>query len=457
MAVESTSNKRHSHRAVSPDLTRRLRAYRDRRLTDSDLRRTNSIYIEYDLSLEFLSKKIGHAPSWWSIQFRRLQLPTHSSSHRTPGSSPPRRYRLRDPNAFRKIDTPEKAFLVGFLFADAKPLGNAKRLQGLQLTIGKRDSRIFDKLCSVLGAEKNYVVTPTIIDGRRYECLTMTIYSVALGRDLAKLGIVPGRTRKNIPPPRIPEHLLPHFVRGLIDGDGWITRSRQARSPLAGWSIGVCGSASVVSFAQKYAARLGIPENPMKRNGSPDGPCWKANWHGIRALRLIEHLYKDAEHLSLPRKYEVARAILDIVHAANPRGATSIPYVLDARGRAYMTIDTSATQDLVRLGKRAIEVWKRNWHPTRGRRATRKPFMRSRDKTRTRFQVVTSGFTFSGRTEWHVIDSRGSFVCEACNKSRATQIAWSLNKYFKASRRTQQPPRKSIRSAFRRLRSRMRQ
>ncbi len=186
-------------------------------------------------------------------------------------------------------------------------------------------------------------------------------------RDLAAHGIVPGRTEANIAPPSVPEELRPHLIRGLIDGDGWITRRRDALNPVAGWSCGICGSSAVLQYVCVFAGRHGLSRPKVTKNGASG---FKVTWNGVEAIRLLELLYQPGVP-ALPRKMEAARAVIEAAHVIYPDGyerSVRVQY-RDGKPRYYFTDEGRCrTRRALRLGERAVMTWKRNIHPTRGRR-----------------------------------------------------------------------------------------
>src|SRR5699024_11813630 len=50
---------------------------------------------------------------------------------------------------------------------------------------------------------------------------TLSIYRKRVVDDLKSLGVLEAKSRY-IRMPNIPNEYLPHFIRGVIDGDGWV-------------------------------------------------------------------------------------------------------------------------------------------------------------------------------------------------------------------------------------------
>lgn len=347
---------------------------------DRAIRSTHRIYIHNGLTLDDVAGAVDRSPALICKHFKRLRLRSHPSSHRRAGHVPARSVALENPNAFEFIDTPKKAYLLGILFADAKPRirvrargdKEQKVYEGLEYIVGSRDVWVLERLKSLLGsAAPIKEVTATLThrnQERRYTNRSLIVYSTRLSRDLEKLGLVPGRTTQNVALPKLQRELVRHFIRGLIDGDGWITRNDNVRDPLKGWGCGICGSLAVIACVMLYAEAHGLRAPTISRNGTNG---LKVQWSGVQAIWMIELLY-GPDDLALPRKKIVARAIVEAFHLAYPNGAErSIRYQMrDGKRYLYLTDEQRCeTPSALQLALKAVKVWKRNMHPTRGRRS----------------------------------------------------------------------------------------
>ena len=346
---------------------------------DRVIRIANALYLRAGLTLNDVADALECSPSWVSTRFKRLALLSHSSAHRRAGHVPARSIALARPDAFETIDTPEKAYLLGILTADAKPRirmrcsGQVKKkvYEGLEYIVGQRDRWVLQFLKGLLGTAARIRTAPATLvhrgRTRRYTDLSLIVYSTRLARDLEAHGIAPGRTQKNSPMPTLRSDLNRHFVRGLFDGDGWVTRDSRFRDPLKGWSCGVCGSKAVVSYVRRFSTAQGLTAPPISQNGAHS---LKVQWGGLEAIRMLALLY-GANDPALPRKKRLARAIVEAYRAAYPNGTeASIRSQLCGRRRYIHLTDVrlSDTPHARQLARKAVKIWKYHMHPTRGRR-----------------------------------------------------------------------------------------
>jgi hypothetical protein len=102
-----------------------------------------------------------------------------------------------------------------------------------------------------------------------------------------------------------PADLMPHYWRGMFDGDG----SLAIKGPGL-WTAFLCGSEPCVRGFKEWAAGIcGTTATPYFRTG-----CWYVSISGrFQVPKLVRAMYGDAP-VSLDRKQERADAILAAAH-----------------------------------------------------------------------------------------------------------------------------------------------
>ena len=136
---------------------------------------------------------------------------------------------------------------------------------------------------------------------------TLRFNSPLMASDLKGWGVVPRKTYIGVFPDDIPDELLPHFVRGLWDGDGCIGSGKNAR-------LGFANNEGVVWEVQRILRNIGVRANDyVVRHNEKTG-------HITRVLQVAakEHIqstllwlqYDNPDVPALPRKRERALHIL---------------------------------------------------------------------------------------------------------------------------------------------------
>jgi len=114
-------------------------------------------------------------------------------------------------NYFEKIDSPSKAYFLGFIYADGNVYKNH-----LKIDINKKDINLLKVFLRELESEhKIYIYKDSV---------SINISNQKIKNDLNSLGVFP-RKAYNINFPennQVPEKYIRHFIRGYFDGDGSI-------------------------------------------------------------------------------------------------------------------------------------------------------------------------------------------------------------------------------------------
>jgi hypothetical protein len=126
---------------------------------------------------------------------------------------------------FEKIDTKERAYWLGLLFADGcvrkRKQCNGKHKQGgvMKISLKNGDEYLLEKL--IVDLESTYKLTKQIKDN--FLSYKLEVYSSKMVDDLINLGCVPNKSLI-LTPPNLKDKFVPHFIRGYFDGDGSIGR-----------------------------------------------------------------------------------------------------------------------------------------------------------------------------------------------------------------------------------------
>jgi lambda repressor-like predicted transcriptional regulator len=207
------------------------------------------------------------------------------------------------PDYFEHVDTPEKAYWLGFLSGDGCIITTARHPDGdrVDTQLGIRDKVHLDKLRAALGASALVRTGARPRPGRPPLWRAMlNISSRRLVLSLVALGVTPRKTG-TLEPWAGPAELMPHYWRGLVDANGSLAHKTKGL-----WTVFLCGSEPCVrAFAEWAHGICGTNAEPFFASG-----CWRigvAGRHQVPAL--VSALYRDAL-VSLDRKQERAALIM---------------------------------------------------------------------------------------------------------------------------------------------------
>jgi hypothetical protein len=121
----------------------------------------------------------------------------------------PRKHKVNED--FFKVWTDEMAWVLGLFVTDGT-VNN--RLNTIYFS--QKEERILKLIANYM--EADYVIVPP---GKTRTVPVLVIHSREIKRDLERLGITANKSLSLKFPP-VPDQYLPSFIRGVIDGDGWI-------------------------------------------------------------------------------------------------------------------------------------------------------------------------------------------------------------------------------------------
>lgn len=205
-------------------------------------------------------------------------------------------------NYFDEIDDQDKAYILGFLFADGTNYIYGKNTNEymINLTLKIDDMYILERIREKIGVERKLRIYKRNSDGREYARLEFKNKHMSLR--LKELGVVQNKTFITKFPEYLRDDLIPHFVRGLMDGDGCIAKSLKTIQ-FAGSHEMMCG---LVKQFEKY---LGFTAHIVKIKCSP-GISSVAIARLEYKNKLLHWMYDDAD-LKLERKYKLGKQIIE--------------------------------------------------------------------------------------------------------------------------------------------------
>lgn len=210
-----------------------------------------------------------------------------------------RKYDCND-DYFAVIDTKDKAYFLGFIYADGfitKPdSGQAK----LGITLAEIEP--IEKFKKYINTDRPigiYTKGKNSYSEGKIE-YKFAIASDKLVSDLEKLGVIERKTLV-LKFPKLREDLIPHFIRGYFDGDGSIYYhvTKNHLNPRLG--INICGTKEFLDEMVKYLPSA--KSNNVYKEKRRITNCWNIKLvSNIECLQVYHYLYKDCDDLYLTRK-----------------------------------------------------------------------------------------------------------------------------------------------------------
>ena len=189
---------------------------------------------------------------------------------------------------FEIIDTEEKAYWLGFLYADGSVSSTDNRIE---LGLAEKDLNHIEKF-------KEFIGVPNKISYRPQTKSYRYIFkSIPCKEDLIKQGCMPKKSLilKFPTEQQVPNYLIKHFIRGYFDGDGWFSNTSSC------FQVGIIGTEDFIK------GFLNIIEIQNKNNKiftvhREDG-AKRYVFSGLNDVtNFLNWIYKDAT-IYLDRKY----------------------------------------------------------------------------------------------------------------------------------------------------------
>lgn len=211
-----------------------------------------------------------------------------------------RTYSVND-EYFDNIDTQNKAYFLGFLFADGN---NCMQKSTIRISLQEKDRDILEKLRIDAGSNKPLCLKSSENkrnNGEGYDYkdqYALDVCNKHWCERLSELGCVPNKSLVLKFPDYLSDEMLPHFIRGYFDGDGCIVNAKSGNH-----NINLTSTKDFCISVQNIVFNLfGIKSyiHPASNKNGITSVWTLSKKQDIKTF--LDWIYKDAE-LYLERKY----------------------------------------------------------------------------------------------------------------------------------------------------------
>lgn len=214
-----------------------------------------------------------------------------------------RKYNINH-NYFNEIDTEEKAYWLGFIYADGYILiNNGQKYFGISLS--SKDVELLYKLNKCLESSYEIKTYKSNGYGNGNEYCRLLITSNKIVDDLMKHGVLENKTNI-LKPPNIKYELIRHFIRGYIDGDGSIYKTSN------GFNITILGTERILNYIIDYFMENNLVKKRAKICERRKGQIVKYFKYGgnQQVEKILNHIY-NGSNIHLERKFNVYKELLN--------------------------------------------------------------------------------------------------------------------------------------------------
>lgn len=208
---------------------------------------------------------------------------------------------------FEQIDSEEKAYWLGFLYADGcicQFYKNDKlKSMMLEISLCNDDKHHLEKFSKAL--ESNIPIKEHInkYNGKEYRSCRLTICCTKMCYDLINLGCTPKKTFDIKFPSEeiVPREYIKYWLEGFFDGDGCICTTNMNNKPHI--EICITGIESMLKSIDSFLVDNKIITKTSKIHRDKRSQACSIYFYGNNAKRFLDYIYGDTI-IYLERKYK---------------------------------------------------------------------------------------------------------------------------------------------------------
>lgn len=207
---------------------------------------------------------------------------------------------------FEAIDSPDKAYFLGFIAADGcvrKPMHGPL---ALSIRISSKDEEVLVKFLKCLKSDMpvSHSRYKTPWKSVAKEASYINVISDKICGDLAKHNVVE-RKPQSYAPVFLLDSLMPHFTRGYFDGDGTVYKlGRKSGDSPSHYRFAICVNEKAGQFFQNYPGHQGVRCSLVEDKGSSLFQLRIGD--NLSKQKFVKLIYDDSQGLCLTRKKHVA-------------------------------------------------------------------------------------------------------------------------------------------------------
>lgn len=248
------------------------------------LKEASEYYLEHDISATKVAKMFKFDVQTFCKNLKALNIVVENKQNKTKFNE----------NVFDIIDTEEKAYWLGFIYADGT-ISSHKEFQKsryqFELSLSDIDHEHLDKFNKFMRHSKDNVIVGNVkLNGKVFKRCRWIVNNKHLWNTLNLIGCTPNKSLI-LKFPNIPHNLIRHFIRGYFDGDGSLGIYEDKFS---------CSMLGTPMFLEKVLENSDFSAAITKHNNSDY--TYKFQMTSEKGKQFLDYLYKDST-IYLSRKY----------------------------------------------------------------------------------------------------------------------------------------------------------
>ncbi len=217
-------------------------------------------------------------------------------------------------NYFDIIDTPNKAYIVGLLYADGCNKGNKNNKYQVDLSLQECDKHILEEISKEIETDKPLGFQPLSLRNPRHkDQYRLCITNKHISNALCELGVIEAKSLVLEFPEWLTDDLYSHFIRGYFDGDGCLYLDRDAKKP----EVSIVSTIMFIEKLQEILRdQLGVEMKIKTQKGYKPVTKIGVITGRKKVATFLEWIYKDSD-LKLDRKYQKYQRFMEVYNDIN--------------------------------------------------------------------------------------------------------------------------------------------
>ena len=269
------------------------------KITRQEIEEMISLYKESKSSYK-VAKQIGRSQHAVLRHLRQV-VPELIENNRTtvPNNTRRKKYTVNH-NYFETIDSQEKAYILGFIYAD----GYVNEKGTLEIGLHPKDVSILEFIKTQLESSAPIKSHHSASSHSKVGLVRLCIHSKKLVNDLVKFGCVQNKTFKISFPTFLQKELIRHFVRGYFDGDGCIYNVKKNNT----FGINIASNITFLEGMGKFLQNeIGLSKITIYKNNK----IGYLKYHSKADINMLYYCLYDQATCFLQRKYNIFKDFLE--------------------------------------------------------------------------------------------------------------------------------------------------
>lgn len=211
---------------------------------------------------------------------------------------------------FEIIDTEEKAYWLGFLYADGNvSIHKSKKMKTkgatVEVSLKQEDDYHLYNFVENINGNIPIKYRDIKLNNKIYKACRVMIHSIKMAKDLVKNGCFEAKSLILKFPQCVPNFLLNHFIRGYIDGDGCVAFNTYEYGD--SFAVSLLGTYDFLKEVKNAFETIGIKVSQVKQEKSKAFSVIICGHDNL--VKLYNYLYNDST-IFLGRKLDKFRDAL---------------------------------------------------------------------------------------------------------------------------------------------------